>query len=426
MSSVSPSSSAPVNKQILLIEGCSSSGNFERKFVPAVKTHLSFSAIEAVRIVAKPTFSNEDGSLEEYYADSSADMPRLIGIGSCVQKIESGIFHALILLNFNTKEASELLVLGPLGSVVQAFVASGGVAVFPYGYLPPASSTSVRQSNLVDTLQLLFDCRWSLSSACRLSRDSDELKQFMPCVENGKNVIRNFGALVRPVWMKSDSVLDVNSVPLEERFFVGDNDSVSVAVRNVGNGAVAYIGDSSCSRDTIDLSAAVIMMRSPIDPLKSDKVEMSDEDFDQVLKLKGMGNDAFRDDNFKYAAKLYLDALCLYETYGTKFNPDYLEERLSLNALLSLCYVRLEFWYEAQTYAENVLSFNPDHEESILRLATAAVGLVRSEKAATKEWKISELKDAKSNLERVEHSPNPAVASEAKELLEKLEKMLNT
>ena len=101
-----------------------------------------------------------------------------------------------------------------------------------------------------------------------------------------------------------------------------------------------------------------------------------------------------------------------------------MEEHLTLHALLSLCYIRMEQWFEAQTCAENVLKYNPNHEQSILNIATAAIGLIKSETSVTVEWKISTLTQAKKDLQLLDESSNPEIASNATQLSRTIQQML--
>ena len=455
-----------------------------------MRHNISYASIEAVRVVANTDLALGCGALEEYYStnhmvrtaanasgsasgnnvsckvvDEKDNVPRLVGLGSCIQKLESGLFHAVVVVNacerrskngsmsnisnlddsavslMSMEDYSEHpLMSGVLGSAVEAFVRHGGVAVF-------CAEESSRL--LIGSLQYLFHVSWSgnphvYDNGGNSQQDKDV---WVPCKDNAERLVASFGALVHPCRMKVNrSSLDYESVPPLERCFVkasslghgNDNDDesntksqemngVCVAMHDYSSngGAIAYFGDSECGNDMMDLVAAFIMMRSPSEPIKSQKVEMTEADFAEISKLKRLGNEAFRAENYQAAVDLYLDALCFYDTYSVKFNPHFVEEHLTLHALLSLCYIRMELWFDAQTCAESVLSFNPNHEESILRLATAAVGLVRSEKAVTKEWKISTLAEAKNNLEVLDSSLNPAVATEAAELSRTVQNMLN-
>ena len=477
-------------KSVLFIEGFSPRNNnnknnstsyFEQRFTSAVKHKLAYTSIEAVRVVANTDLALGYGALEEYYGcdqdDGDIDVPRLIGIGSCIQKLESGLFHAVVVVNacddgsyrngssnnntcnnndnnqgsVNLNESNVSLMSsnsladysehpfmsGVLGSAVEAFVRHGGIAVF---------CAEESSQMLIGSLQYLFRVSWS--GHCPSSDHHHQLSMstspsvWLPCNENAERLVESFGALVRPCQINADQAsLDYESVSPSERCFVkavspdgndcnknsAEMSGVCIAIHDYSNkgGAIAYFGDSECGDDMMDLVAAFIMMRAPNEPIKSEKVEMTEADFAELSKLKRLGNEAFRAGNYQAAVDLYLDALCFFDTYSVKFNPHFVEEHLRLHALLSLCYIRMELWFDAQTCAENVLSFNPNHEESILRLATAAVGLVRSEKAVTKEWKISTLTEAKNNLALLDSSLNPAVSNEAAELSQKVQDMLS-
>ena len=325
-------------KSVLFVEGYSPNGkgDFELRFKSAFENRISYSCIEAVRIVANNDLQKFDASttLEDYYTSFGDNeeglgvVPRIIGLGAFIQKIESGLFHAVVFVNASGRKCKgksldeslsldfeeHPLMSGVLGSTVEKFVRNGGVAVF-----------CAEESNrtLLGSLQYLFRVNWSGIDTSSLNKiNKNRKRSWYPVKENAKKLVSSFGALVDipRTGISSDdkATLELSSVKPSQRCFVCKSDdeksdsfdqaSISVAFEEYGNqgGSIVYFGDSKCSTETIDLIAAYVMMRSSKEPIKSEKVELADEDFTELMKLKDHGNDAFRAGDYGVAICFYL------------------------------------------------------------------------------------------------------------------------
>mmetsp|Transcript_5103 Transcript_5103/g.5799 ORF Transcript_5103/g.5799 Transcript_5103/m.5799 type:complete len:397 (+) Transcript_5103:132-1322(+) len=307
---------------------------------------------------------------------SSRDVsPDAFGIDNCVAEIESGKYHAIIVVDFSNDEDKENFE-GYLGDHLQKFAAAGGVIAFP-------SSESI----LVSSLKQLFDVKWERSSYYRTN--------WSPCEENMEKINYSFGngnfarRIIKPYSAKGNTL---KSVPTHERCFGVGNDSktwspvptmsgrdvskgsnddydIIVAMHEYGKGIIAYFGDVNAEAETLWLVAAFIESRSPKVPIDVFSA-LSESDFTEVMQCKENGNIAFGASDLDRAETQYKAAL---DIFGSRRGSNGLqrENYVALLSNLSLIYLKKKLYYEAETAAGKGLAVEWGHSKCSYRRAMA-------------------------------------------------------
>ena len=129
--------------------------------------------------------------------------PDAFGVERCQQEIESGRYHAIVVLDYSNPEQVKRFEKD-FGHMLPAFVAAGGVVAFP-------SSEGL----IVSTLVKLFDVEWKLGHYFRTT--------WGPCLDvNERNINFSFGngnysrRIIQDYSAKSVTMM---GVPLHERCF---------------------------------------------------------------------------------------------------------------------------------------------------------------------------------------------------------------
>lgn len=360
--------------RILFIEGYCQVSWMETHIV----NNLTGGGVQTFRVwVTDPAFLSED-----------SPRPDAFGIEKCIEEIESGKYHAIVVVDCSNSEMFEEFERS-LAPHIQKFVQNGGAAAFP----------SSEGGLLVKTFESFFDTVWQRSGYYRTI--------WGPCEENMLNVNYCFGnghlsrSVIQPYSAKTVSL---RNVPPHERcfgvtpesrtqsmvpFFDGEDVSkpgdpasamasaeeldpdydIAVAVHNYGQGCVAYIGDVNCEEQTVRLIEAFCVSRCPQHPVDCCAF-LSPDVVTEVLDWKEKGNDAFKKRNYTQAVKYYQSAIDLYGGSRGKRG----EQRDLLVALHSNCalvHFKAENYSESEVCASEALELDSCHPKALFRRASA-------------------------------------------------------
>lgn len=350
---------------VLFIEGFCQVPWFQNKFWNCrdLMGEKPFSSTKNFRVwCADPSYLRDDDI-----------QPDGFGTGTCITEIESGKYHAIVVVDYsgdtNEFDAS-------LGSYIQTFVAMGGVVAFP-------SSESL----LVPSLKRWFDVEWERSGYYRTN--------WSPCEENMDKINYSLGngSLSRRIITEySAKGNTLQSVPVHERCFgVGENSQtqslvphmirdvskgsdgedydIIVAMHDYGKGAIAYFGDVNGEDATLWLVAAFIKSRSPKLPI--DKLSgLSESEYANVTQLKEQGNKEFGASNLEQAKSEYKSAL---DVFGCRLgsNGSQREMYITLCSNLSLVYLKTKEYHDAEIFAGRGLEAEWGHGKCSYRRAMA-------------------------------------------------------
>lgn len=308
--------------------------------------------------------------------DDRAVQPDAFGMDRCIQEIESGKYHAIVVMDYSNNEMFEEFERD-LGNHLVGFVREGGVVAFPSS-----------ESMLVGTLQRLFDVEWRRSDYYRTTWDL--------CTENQTNVHYSFGngsfarRILGPYSAKGNTL---RGVPPHERCFGVTKDSktqslvplmtgrdvskydndedydIIVAMHNFGKGAIAYFGDVNAEDATIRLVYAFIESRAPKLPIDCFS-HLEEAAFAQVMELKQQGTIAFGEARLDDAERLYMSALELYGSKSGSRGPQK-DEHVKLLSNVSLIHLKQKRWVQAESFASQALVIDEDHQKSLYRRAKA-------------------------------------------------------
>jgi hypothetical protein len=234
--------------------------------------------------------------------------PDAFGAERCYEEIESGRYHAIIVMDLPRCEYDFELMYGHL---IKAFVDAGGVVAFPSS-----------EGNIVETLGEMFDIDWRPGSYYR--------SNWGPCLGvNETNIQKSFGKgkfskqVIKDYSVKATTLV---AVPLHERCFGltdhskrswGEDISVEaddpnyeavVAMHEHGKGVIAYFGDVNAEDQTIELVAAFIESRAPRQPIDCFS-GLEQITFVAILQLKEEGNEHFTSGRIDDAIVSYKAAL---------------------------------------------------------------------------------------------------------------------
>ena len=358
----------PDEINVLFIEGFSQASFYQNKFwtCPMKEGMRPFSAMKCFRVWC----TNPD------WLQGEDILPDSFGIGNCRTEIESGKYHAIVVVDYsNNRKMDEFNK--DLGIHLQKFVAAGGVIAFP--------ST---ESMLVPTLKQFFDVEWERSSYYRTN--------WSPCEENIDKINYSFGngmfsrRVINPHSVKANTL---KSVPVHERCFGVDKDSrtqslvesmrnkdvskgpddddydIIVAMHEYGKGVIAYFGDVNAEVETLWLVEAFIESRAPKLPI--DNYSSIDiPEFAEIKRLKEAGNVEFGASNLEQAEAMYKSAL---EIFGSRLgsNGTQRETYVALLSNLSLVYIKKKLYHDAETIAGRGLEIEWGHAKCSYRIAMA-------------------------------------------------------
>jgi hypothetical protein len=211
----------------------------------------------------------------EYLNDEGLP-PDAFGVERGQQEIESGRYHAVIVLDYSDPDEVQRFETD-FGSLLQKFAAAGGVVAF-------ASSEGL----ILSTLAKFFDVEWKMASYSRIT--------WAPSLDvNESNILDSFGKGKHSreiIKEYSAKAVSMRSVPHHERCFgitdpymdddydeddeederapAQPNDAnyeSVVAMHEYGKGVIAYFGDVNAEDHTIELVAAFVESRSPSKPV---------------------------------------------------------------------------------------------------------------------------------------------------------------
>ena len=366
-----PLDDMPTEVSVLFIEGFCQVPFYQNEFwtcdTVATMGGRPFDAVNTYRVwCTDPSF-----------LDSKDIQPDAFGMDQCIKEIESGKYHAIVVVDFSNNEYSKEFD-DNLGDHIQKFVAAGGVVAFP-----------ATESVVVNSLKKMFDIKWKRSSYFRTT--------WSPCKENMEKINYSFGngnmarRLINPYSSKSNTL---KSVPVHERCFgVGENSTteslvptmrgrdvsrgdsddddydISVAMHEHGKGSIVYFGDVNAEVQTLFLVADFIHSRTPklpIDILSN----LSESEFLQVSKLKEEGNAEFGASNLDLSKVKYESALDIYgQSLGS--NGDQRDTYITLFSNLSLVCLKKKLYEEAEIAAGKGLDAKWGHNKCAYRRAMA-------------------------------------------------------
>ena len=341
------------------------------------------------------------------WCDETSEQPDAFGVERAVQEIESGVYHAIVVVDYSNSEQFGSFE-EHLAPHIQKFVQQGGVAAFPSS-----------EGALLSTFEKFFHTTWKQSGYYRTN--------WGPCTENMLNINHSFGnghlsrGVIRPYSAKSVSF---KNVPAHERCFgvtsesrtqslvpmmdgldvsTGPDYDVNVAMHNFGNGCVAYFGDVNCEEPTIRLVEAFCLSRCPKHPINCFG-GLDSEVFEEAEILKERGNAAFRKGDLSGAEEFYRSAAGLYGPSTGTAGP----QRglwITLHSNLALVHFRAKEWEKSETSASRVLEVDDGHEKALFRRASARyeLGNIRGD--------MSILRAAEQDLTRMPFSPTPDKAN---------------
>lgn len=326
--------------------------------------------------------------------------PDAFGVERCQQEIESGRYHAIIVIDYSNPDARDQFEKD-FGSLLQAFAAAGGVVAFP-------SSEGL----IVSTLKKLFDVEWKLGNYYRTT--------WGPCLNvNERNIHFSFGNgnYARRIIMEySAKAVTMKSVPYHERCFgvtdhsktqslvpFKDGQDVSakpedpnyetvVAMHEYGKGVIAYFGDVNAEDQTIELVAAFVESRSPRLPIDCFS-RLDQSAFTAILALKEEGNTYFKDGIIDKAIASYKRAL---EKFGHKDGSHGPQRdcQVALWSNLTLMYMKKQDFHQAESCSTKALDLEWDHAKCSYNLAKTRLNISRK----TRGGDMVRLRKAKHNL----------------------------
>jgi len=359
-----PDDDFPTGKlHVLFIEGFSTANWMEPKFVENKKTILDHAY--TFRIWCRG-----------YQPGESKVPPDAYGTERCIQEIESGKYHAIVLVDYSNDDWFDSCERD-LGTHLTTFVENGGVIAFP-----TSESLCVPR-----TLKNLFGVQWQQAGYYRTD--------WHVCAENELRVQYSFGngnygrRILKPYSCKGCTL---RGVPPHERCFGVVEDSktqslvphmtaqdvgkktnedydVIVAMHEFGKGVIAYFGDVNAEDATLHLVSAFIESRAPKLPVDC-FAHLEEDVFEQILELKTKGTAAFSEGNLHEAEKLYKQAVELYGFKLGKYGPQR-EEHVKLLSNIALIHMKQKKWKDTEIYATKALEVDEDHEKSLYRRAKA-------------------------------------------------------
>jgi len=242
------------------------------------------------------------------------------------------------------------------GKLLQDFAAAGGVVAFP-----------ACEASLTFSLQRLFDVTWGMNDYRRSTWE--------PCAENRKNLNYTFGngslarRIIKPYNVKACTLCNV---PPDERFFVAkeSTEEVVVAAHNYGKGVIAYFADVNGEPETMWLVAAFVQSRAPRMPIDSSVSGIQEQAFQDAMKLKQQGNDAFQGGNMERAEGCYLAALAIF---GEKIGTNGIQRNglVSILSNLALIHLKKKEYTKTVSVATKALDIEWDHDKCSYRRAMA-------------------------------------------------------
>eukprot|EP00537_Pseudo-nitzschia_pungens_P017150 CAMPEP_0172405678 /NCGR_PEP_ID=MMETSP1061-20121228/67790_1 /TAXON_ID=37318 /ORGANISM="Pseudo-nitzschia pungens, Strain cf. pungens" /LENGTH=438 /DNA_ID=CAMNT_0013140965 /DNA_START=195 /DNA_END=1511 /DNA_ORIENTATION=- len=307
--------------------------------------------------------------------DNGDILPDDFGVEACITEIESGKYHAIVVVDYS--DATEDFD-NSLGSHLQKFVQAGGVVAFP-------SSESL----LLPSLKM-FGVEWVRSAYYRTN--------WSPCEENMDKIHHSLGngslsrRVLQPYSAKGNTF---RSVPVHERCFGVGSDSrtqslvpmmngrdvsrgsdgnqndydIIVAMHDYGKGAIAYFGDVNAEEATIWLVASFVESRSPKHPIDVFS-GLSASQFASVKQLKEQGNQEFGDANMVLAKGRYRAALDLL---GSRLGLNGAERDMyvTLCSNLALVHLKTKDYHDAERIAGRGLDAEWGHGKCSYRRAMA-------------------------------------------------------
>ena len=413
---------------ILFIEGYCMVPWMEKKFAAAIDQG-SGTGIRTFRV-----WLSDPHELQ--HSQGSSASPDAFGIDRCIQEIESGVYHCIVVVDYSNDTDFETFET-KLGRHLQAFVQAGGVAAFP-------SSEGL----LVSTFQKLFDTTWERSGYYRTT--------WGPCVENELNVNYSFGngnysrQIIVPYSAKGTTL---RNVPPNERCFGVTSDSrtqsmvpfmngrdvskpqdptsatatdldaeydIIVAMHNYGKGCVAYFGDVNCEDETIALVEVFCLSRCPQYPIDC-FAALDETTFAAILEYKEKGNASFKQNNLSEAQSMYRAGVDLYGSSKGKRGPQR-DILVTLYSNLALVHFRAKSWSESEACASMALQLDEFHHKILFQRATARHELAKEVLLLSTNNTsdgIRLLKAAKSDVIQMPFE-SPALSKEAQKLLAKI------
>ena len=347
----------------------------------------------------------------------AAAPPDAFGVERCRQEIESGKYHAIVVVDYSNDDLYEQFEQD-LGDLLREFVAAGGVCAFP-------SSEGL----LVSTLQKLFDVTWRVSGYYRTT--------FGPCKENELAINYSFGngdlsrAIIKDYSAKG---VTLRGVPPHERCFGVTSESrtqsvvpdaagkgvsgksddgeydIIFAMNNYGKGTIAYFGDVHGENETLWLVSSFVESRAPRLPIDN-LASIEETAFDAGRKLKEEGNEAFQHGKFDEVEAFYKAAI---EKFGAKLGSNGLQRDglVSILSNLALIHWKKKEYLQAESVATKALDIQWDHGKCSYRRAMARYQIHLS----TSGGDIKRLREAMKDV--VNADPSDATRT----LLNKIEK----
>eukprot|EP00978_Attheya_sp_CCMP212_P022775 scaffold68492_cov52-Attheya_sp.AAC.3 len=329
----------PDEVHVLFIEGYCQAAFMQNKFVNGsanVAGATPFSASSTFRV-----WCTDPACLQ-----NSDPKPDAYGVIRCREEIESGRYHAIVVVDYSNEDQFEAFE-NDLGSHLAQFTAAGGVIAFP-------SSEGL----LVSTLKKLFDVKWRVSAYFRTT--------WGPCKENETAINYSFGngnlsrRVIHPYSAKSVSL---RGVPPHERCFGVMADSKTQSSRSP---------------------------RLPIDCFAS----LDESVFATILELKTDGNDSFQKGKLDDAKEAYQTAI---QQYGAKLGSNGLQRDTHVTVLsnLSLIHLKKKEYLEAERVATKALDMDWSHSKSSYRRAMARLQISKS---ASSGGDLTRLRGAKKDI----------------------------
>jgi hypothetical protein len=292
------------------------------------------------------------------------------------QALQSGKFHALVVVDFNAY-FDELV--DNFGTILQRFCRDGGAIAFPMSEISGVAIFT----KLFDTTWLAGDylsSTWVIGENERIPDYWGEEKllqsfsgRFVSLLNVPKHE-RIYGVDPSQRGMQLPSAPQ----PQEQKIDIEameDDYNVCVAVHNYHKGCVGFLGDINL--DQPELLERFLQFSSSTKPIEAFS-RLSKETFDKVKKLKKKGNDAFVESKYAAAIEAYQKAIALYETKLGSAGPQQYEHA-TLYSNLSECHLKLGQYPDSIAAATNALQRSPTMTKAAVRYAKARVAMAEKE-----------------------------------------------
>ena len=361
---------------ILFIEGLSAGSWYQNTFwnCQPIEGQKPFDGHFCFRVWCTVPYLNDD---------DEALPPDGFGMEKCVSEIESGKYHAIVVVDYSLYVMKfDQYLARPL----QAFVEAGGVVAFP--------TTEVI---LLDSLMSFFDVEWEFNSYYRST--------WSPCEENLETVRSTFcqGSLSDKILEPYSAKANTLVTPTHERCYgSAESNETAVAVHEYGEGAIAYFGDVNGEDPTLWLIAAFLESRAPNRPIDN-RSELSEADFEAVMLHKKEGNESFGASDWDLAEQDYSAAIAVYEIPNRLgSNGPQRDTLVTLYSNLSMVYLKKNLYHQAETAASKSLNLEPNHTKALYRRATARLKIGQNRRAFNRKL----IEDAREDVLRCD--PNDA------------------